>query len=34
MDFPTTGRASVVINTEFEVSFSVSDAAGRTVMSG
>jgi hypothetical protein len=24
----------VVINTEFEVSFSVSDAAGRTVMCG
>ncbi len=28
------GRASVVINPEFEVSFTISDAAGRTVMSG
>lgn len=30
----TPGRASVVINPEFEVSFTISDAAGRTVMSG
>ena len=28
------GRASVVINAQDEVSFSISDAAGRTVMSG
>ncbi len=28
------GRASVVINPEFEVSFTISDAAGRSVMSG
>ncbi|MFO0943687.1 MAG: RHS repeat-associated core domain-containing protein [Pirellulales bacterium] len=28
------GRATIVINPEFEVSFTVSDAAGRTVMSG
>ncbi|MFO0940477.1 MAG: RHS repeat-associated core domain-containing protein [Pirellulales bacterium] len=30
----SSGRASVVINPEFEVSFTISDAAGRTVMSG
>ena len=33
-DSDSPGRASVTINSEDEISFSISDSAGRTVMSG